>query len=50
MITSTKQRVFGLDLMRVIAISLVVASHGAIIFYEYNNIFTEAQGIGLSLV
>lgn len=41
MITSTKQRVFGLDLMRVIAISLVVASHGAIIFYEYNNIFTD---------
>ncbi|TXG34531.1 acyltransferase family protein [Seonamhaeicola maritimus] len=40
-----KDRIYGLDLMRAIAISMVVLSHALYIFHEYNNSITQAMQV-----
>lgn len=37
-----KERIFGLDLMRALAISLVIVSHTSLFFPKYNRVFTDA--------
>lgn len=36
------ERIFGLDFIRAFATLLVIASHGALLFPEYNNLITDA--------